>query len=147
ALAKRARDGDSAAFAALEHTLKAVPVERAVPIARAFAHFLTLANIAEQHHRIRRRRAYLRATGAPPQRASFADTFARLRAAGVEPQRLCDAVASLEIELVLTAHPTEVVRRTLRRRHRRIAELLAARDRPDLTAPEQDEIGQALRRE
>ena len=94
ALAKHAREGDGAAFAALERTLQAVPVERAVPVARAFAHFLTLANIAEQHHRIRRRREYLRDTAAPPQRASFADTFERLRAAGVDPQRLCAAVGS-----------------------------------------------------
>jgi phosphoenolpyruvate carboxylase len=147
ALAKRARDGDRAAFAALERTLQAVQVERAVPVARAFAHFLSLANIAEQHHRIRRRRAYLHDTAAIPQRASFTDTFARLRGAGIDAQQLCDAVGSLEIELVLTAHPTEVVRRTLRRRHRRIAELLAGRDRPDLTAPEREEIGEALRRE
>ena len=147
ALSKRARHGDRDAFAALEKTLRAVRVEGAVPVARAFAHFLTLANIAEQHHRIRRRREYLRDSAAPPQRASFADTFRRLLAQGIAPERLCSAVSGLEIELVLTAHPTEVVRRTLRRRHRRIAELLADRDREDLTVPERDELGDALRRE
>ena len=44
----------------LEGPLRALPLEMAVPVARAFAHFLTLANIAEQHHRVRRRRDYLR---------------------------------------------------------------------------------------
>lgn len=147
ALAKRARDGEREAFAALERTLQALPGERAVAVARAFAEFLTLANIAEQHHRIRRRRDYQRHAAAKPQRASFAETFGRVLEAGVPPERLCAAVGALEIELVLTAHPTEVVRRTLRRQHRRIAELLAKRDRPDLTVPERDELGASLRRE
>src|SRR5690606_34816839 len=83
ALAKDAQDGGRDAFAALDRALRAVPVERAVPVARAFAHFLALANIAEQHHRIRRRRDYLREPAAAPQRASFADTFGRLQATGI----------------------------------------------------------------
>ena len=56
ALAKKARDGDAADLEAMEQTLTQLPVESALTVARAFAHFLTLANIAEQHHRIRRRR-------------------------------------------------------------------------------------------
>ena len=147
ALSKRAREGDRAAFAALERTLQGLDVERAVAVARAFAQFLTLANIAEQHHRIRRRRDYLRDPAAPPQRASFADTFARLLEAGIPPARLCEAVSRLEVELVLTAHPTEIVRRTLRRQQRRIAALLAARDHVDLTPFEREELEAALRRE
>jgi phosphoenolpyruvate carboxylase len=147
ALSKRAREGDGDAFAALERTLRAVPVQQAVPVARAFAHFLTLANIAEQHHRVRRRRDYLRDRAAAPQRGSFADSFRRLLADGVTAERLHDAVCGLEIELVLTAHPTEIVRRTLRQLHRRIADRLEERDRPDLTAAERDESVEALRRE
>ncbi|HEX6996570.1 MAG TPA: phosphoenolpyruvate carboxylase [Gammaproteobacteria bacterium] len=147
ALSKRAREGDRAAFAALERRLQALDVERAVSVARAFAQFLTLANIAEQHHRIRRRRDYLRDPAARPQRASFADTFGRLLDAGIPPGRLCEVVSALEIELVLTAHPTEIVRRTLRRQQRRIATLLATRDHVDLTPFEREELEAALRRE
>src|SRR5512142_766903 len=61
ALAKSARAGHAADFETLrEQVLDRLPTESALPVARAFAHFLTLANIAEQHHRIRRRREYLR---------------------------------------------------------------------------------------
>jgi phosphoenolpyruvate carboxylase len=99
-----------------------------VAVGRAFEHFLTFANIAEQHHRIRRRRDY-EAEGSPPQRGSMAEGLARLRAAGVSADDLHAAVCDLRIELVLTAHPTQVIRRTLLQRHRRIAELLGAMDR------------------
>ena len=57
----------------------------------------------------------------------------RARRSRVAPERLHAAVCSLGIELVLTAHPTEVVRRSLAMKHNRIAELLAERDRTDLT--------------
>ena len=94
------------------------------------AHFLTLANIAEQHHRVRRRRDYLRDPARAPQPGSFADTFARLLRAGVSPDALHAAVASMRIELVLTAHPTAITRRTLAAKHVRIAQALERQDRP-----------------
>src|SRR5436189_6131504 len=112
-LAREARRGDDRDFRQLALVLALLPVDSALPLARAFAHFLNLANVAEQHHRVRRRRAHLRDPGAPPQRGSAQDTFARLVAAGVSPDALHRALSSLHIELVLTAHPTEVSRRTL----------------------------------
>ena len=142
-LAKEARR-DAAEFGDLERALRALSVTDALAVARGFAHFLGLANIAEQHHRIRRRRDHLADPASAPQRGSLADSFARLRALGVVPEALHAAVMSLRIELVLTAHPTEVVRRTLRRKQRRIAELLARDDRPDLTLEERDELRRAL---
>ena len=57
--------------------------------------------------------AYLRDPEAAPSAAPAQETFARLIAAGVAPDRLYEAVCTLRIELVLTAHPTEVARRTL----------------------------------
>lgn len=147
ALAKSARHGGDADLAALERQLAELPVATALTVARAFAHFLTLANIAEQHHRVRRRRDYQRHPDARPQRGSFARSVARLIEAGVAPAELRDAIGRLRVELVLTAHPTEVVRRTLRQRHRRIGDLLAARDRADLTPAERDAVVDDLRRE
>ena len=147
ALAKSARAGHDADFRVLADELSRMAVDDALPIARAFAHFLHLANIAEQHHRVRRRRAYLRDPAAAPQRGSCADGFARLLAAGITPDRLHDAVSALQVELVLTAHPTEVARRRLVQKHNRIAAALAQRDRPDLTAPERDDLVAAIRRE
>jgi phosphoenolpyruvate carboxylase len=143
ALAKEARRG-AADLASLERTLRALSVTDALAVARGFAHFLGLANIAEQHHRIRRRRDYQTDPASAPQRGSLADSFARLAAAGIAPEALHGAVSALRIELVLTAHPTEVVRRTLRRKQRRIAELLALDDRADLTTEERDDLRRDL---
>jgi len=146
ALSKRARGGGDDHMEALERTLTRLPPPAALTVARAFAHFLSLANIAEQHHRIRRRRDYERDPAAGPERATFAETITRLLAAGTPAERLHDTLAGLRVELVLTAHPTEVVRRTVRQGHRRIADLLSLHDRPDLTPPERDQIVDDLRR-
>jgi phosphoenolpyruvate carboxylase len=145
ALSKKARGGSDADFATLTRILEQMPVDEALPVARAFSYFLNLANIAEQHHRIRRRRAYQRDADAPPQIGSCDETFGRLIASGVMPDRLYDAVARLRVELVFTAHPTEVTRRTLMQKFGRIAELLALGDHVDLTPPERDELGESLR--
>jgi phosphoenolpyruvate carboxylase len=146
AAAKQARAGE-APFEELTSSLHALSVADATTVARAFAHFLGLANIAEQHHRVRRRRDYQRLPDAAPQRGSAAETLGQLLASGTDPAELLRRVAELEIELVLTAHPTEVVRRTLRQKQRRIAELLALGDRPDLTQPEEADRRRRLREE
>jgi phosphoenolpyruvate carboxylase len=146
-VAKTSRARADRDFQALAAELEQLPVGAAIPLARAFTHFLNLANVAEQHHRIRRRRAYLRDPGSSPQRGSSDETFARLLDRGVSPAALHDAVCALEIELVLTAHPTEVSRRTLIHKYNRVAALLAEGDRPDLTGPERTELHAALRRE
>lgn len=146
-LARRARDGEPAAQADLSRTLSDLGPDDALAIGRAFAHFLALANIAEQHHRIRRRYAYLRAPDSAPQPGSLVEAFARFAAAGVAPEALHECVRTLRIDLVLTAHPTEVNRRTILARHAAIAAVLARRDQPSLTPAERDESEAALRRE
>lgn len=147
ALAKSGRGGNGDDFDRLAELLAALPTSEALPVARAFAHFLSLGNVAEQHHRVRRRRDYQRDPHAHPQPGSFDEVMARLRAQGVDDEQLFAGVAALRIELVLTAHPTEVVRRTLLQKYTRIAELLARRDRRDLTVPEERETIDDLRRE
>ncbi len=146
-LAKNVRGAEGHDLESLAALLGGLPVENAIPVARAFSHFLTLANIAEQYHRVRRRREYQRDASASPQPASFDETFGRLLAAGVTPDTLHANVLRLRIELVLTAHPTAITRRTLSYKHLRIADALARQDRPDLTAPEHEQIREELRRE
>ena len=101
-LAKAAHAGDRP-LADLAQLLGSLPVDAAIPLARAFTHFLNLANVAEQHHRIRRRRAYQRDPDSPPQRGSCEETFTRLIAGGITRDELYDAVCGLRIELVLTS--------------------------------------------
>ena len=147
ALSKSGRAGNAADFDELERVVRELPLEQALTVGRAFAHFLMLSNIAEQHHRLRRRREHQRESGAAPQQQSFEDSFARLLAAGVSPEALHDQVRRLRIELVLTAHPTEVTRRTMRQKARNIASLLERMDHPDLTPAERAEALDALRGE
>ena len=144
--AKQARTGDTE-LGRIDQLLREMPIASALTVARAFAHFLTLANIAEQHHRVHRRRDHARDPHGTPQRGSAAETLARLREAGVAPAALADAIRSMRVELVFTAHPTEIVRRTLLQKHNRIAQILAFRDRPDLTPDEQDDSVADLHRE
>jgi phosphoenolpyruvate carboxylase len=147
ALSKSGRAGSDSDLDALADLLRTLPVESAVPVARAFSHFLTLANIAEQHHRVRRRRQYLRDPHAAPQRGSCDETFARLMSHGATADALHAATTSMRVELVLTAHPTAITRRTLIQKHLRIADALSRQDRDDLTVPERQQTVETLRRE
>ena len=135
-------------FQALATELAQLPVDAAIPLARAFTHFLNLANVAEQHHRIRRRRAYLRDPGSRPQRGSPEETFARLVARGVSPDRSprgCLRTADRARARPRTPRKSRVAR--LIHKHNRVAALLAESDRPDLTVPERAELQAAFRRE
>jgi phosphoenolpyruvate carboxylase len=148
ALAKLTRTGSGGEdFETLADEMRSMPVDAALPVARSFAHFLNLANIAEQHHRVRRRREIEREPGGRPQQASIEEALPRLRQSGVSGDTLYDAVCRLRIELVITAHPTEIMRRTLQHKYNRVADALAGRDRPDLTPLERESLLQAMRRE
>lgn len=143
ALARTARAGGSRDE--LCATVAGLGLERQASVLRAFALFFQLANIAEQHHRVRRRREYEREGVVP--RESLADAFSRLDAAGVDAGALADAAQGLAVELVLTAHPTEATRRTVLEAHRRIAGLLAELDDEGLPRSERRRVEERLSEE
>lgn len=145
-LAKQARDGDSAARLELTNLLCNLEDGELLPVARAFTQFLNFANIAEQYHRVRRRRAYQWHADAPPQPGSVGELFARLAAQKRSRQEILDAVAALDIELVLTAHPTEVSRRTLIQKYDAIADSLERLDHGGLTPVERAQELREMRR-
>lgn len=145
ALSRQARGGDAGAAASLASLTRGLDVQTATSLARAFGHFLALANVAEQHHRLRRGRHYRRA--GVPQAWSLDEALPRLVREGVEPAALAARGAALEVELVLTAHPTQAMRRATRLRHRRIAAALFERDRPDATPQELEHASQSIERE
>ncbi|MES2917607.1 MAG: phosphoenolpyruvate carboxylase [Pseudomonadota bacterium] len=145
-LAKRSRDGDGEARDQLTALLSGLDDRQFLPVARAFTQFLNLANIAEQHHRLRRRRAYQWRPEAPPQPGSVRELFQRLAAMRKAPADIQAAVEALDVELVLTAHPTEVSRRTLIRKYDAIADILEGLDRGGLTPVERARELDALRR-
>jgi phosphoenolpyruvate carboxylase len=127
-LARDAREtGDRAE---LEETIRGLDLDRQSAVLRAFSLFFQLANIAEQHHRLRRRRQYEHEGRVP--RESLADAVTRLRAAGVADEQLLAAAARLRVRPVLTAHPTEATRRTILQAHQRLATALRQLDDPEL---------------
>jgi len=135
-LGKQARaQGDHGALQALVAGMSETEL---VQIARSFSQFLNYANIAEQHHRIRRRRQYALAENdssiAEP--GSLDELLPRLLQVGISVEQIIDCLQKMNIELVLTAHPTEVTRRTLRHKYGDIAQVLALLDQSDVTAEE-----------
>ncbi|MBB2495686.1 phosphoenolpyruvate carboxylase [Aquipseudomonas ullengensis] len=139
---KAGRKGSAAGEQQLRETLASLADDELLPVARAFNQFLNLANIAEQYHRIRRRR--------PDEQAPFEnrvldELLQRLKADGHKPEHLARQLGRLDIELVLTAHPTEVARRTLIQKYDAIAAQLAALDHTDLSTAERGRIQAQLR--
>ena len=141
--AKASRRGSSEGAEQLSATLNQLDDDELLPVARAFNQFLNLANIAEQYHRVRRR-----APGEPEpfEDNILADLLQRLSAHGHKGEALARQVGRLDIELVLTAHPTEVARRTLIQKYDAIAEQLAAGDHSDLSPGEREQVKQRLQR-
>jgi phosphoenolpyruvate carboxylase len=145
-LGKQARDGVSEARGELIGVLSGLRDDELLPVARAFTQFLNLANIAEQYHRVRRRRAHQWRSDEPPQPGSVRALFARLAGMGHSKESLLAAVSRLDIGLVLTAHPTEVSRRTLIRKYDDIADSLERLDHGALTPIEREAELSVLRR-
>ncbi len=132
ALAKRARAGDEKAAESLSSVLAELPVGEALPVARAFSLFLMLTNIAETHHRLRPTASSPKTSRSTavegPGPGDCSGTFGELLRRGVSPEQLHATVSQLRIELVLTAHPTQVLRRSLLQRYNDIAAILERRD-------------------
>lgn len=128
ALAKQGRMGDQEAQVALTQTLEELRGEELIQVTRAFTQFLNLANIAEQHDRVRRHQNNVAQDGLLLGDDGLRETIARLKAAGHTSQQIAQAVPQLSIDLVLTAHPTEVVRRSLIQKYEAMAECLNALD-------------------
>jgi phosphoenolpyruvate carboxylase len=127
----------------LTSTLADLAEEDLLPVARAFNQFLNLANMAEQYQLIRRRDV---GQPEPFEARVLPELLARLKQAGHSNDALARQLAKLDIQLVLTAHPTEVARRTLIQKYDAIAGQLAAQDHRDLTPDERQQVRVRLRR-
>ncbi len=138
------RDQDQSAQAELETILKGLSEGQINNITRAFGYFSVLANISEDHHHTRRWRAHLVA-GSPPREGSLAAGIARARADGFDTAALRNFFFNAYISPVLTAHPTEVQRRSILDSLDAIAVLLNRRDRLAETKEEREEIDVELR--
>nr|MBP6791470.1 phosphoenolpyruvate carboxylase [Aeromonas sp.] len=134
-LAKSSRKGNEADRERLLDTLRTLSDDELLPVARAFSQFLNLANVAEQFHTISRRCEEQVCTPDP-----LEQMFDKLKASNLSQEAIIQAVRELDIDLVLTAHPTEVTRRTLIHKHVQLNDCLEALELSDLLPRERDKI-------
>ncbi len=123
-----------------------LPIGETLDVVRAFSYFSHLANLAEDVHQNRRRRAHALA-GSPPQRGSLADAFERIAAQGNGTRAIAEWFDAALVSPVLTAHPTEVQRKSILDCEREIVRLLQWRDRVLLTPEETVEFETGLYRQ
>ena len=114
--------------------------QRAYELARAFAFYFELINLAETNHRKRRRLATMLDQSTPAQRGSLRGTFRRLREAGHTRESVLALLGQICVTPVFTAHPTEVARRSVMFKRRRISELLERLDTLGLPPTELDRL-------
>ncbi|CAN6549374.1 unnamed protein product [Malus baccata var. baccata] len=128
----------------LASEISKMSLEEALILARAFSHYLNLMGVAETHHRVRKQR---NDSNEASLSKSCDDIFNQLVHGGVSPDELYNTVCKQEVEIVLTAHPTQINRRTLQYKHIRIAHLLGYKDRPDIGNEDKEMLIEDLVRE
>jgi phosphoenolpyruvate carboxylase len=139
------RDDDVAARRELERILDALTREETMVVVRAFSYFSHLANLAEDLDNIRRGRQS-EIDGGRPADGSLVRALDRVEAAGIAPEALWEFFSTAAIVPVLTAHPTEVQRKSVRDLEMKIERLLRARDRSRPTPRERAASDEAVRR-
>jgi phosphoenolpyruvate carboxylase len=139
------RDDDRDARAELEETLQALNPEQSVQVIRAFSYFSHLANLAEDQHHIRRTRSH-QIAGSSPRPGTIAKAFENALAAGITATELAEFFNKAQLSPVLTAHPTEVRRKSTMRREMAVARLVDKRGREDLTPDELADLDEELER-
>ncbi len=126
--------------------VRGLEVPEAMSLVRAFSAYFQVVNLAEQVHRIRRRRDYLRENDQPQPRGIH-DTIDRLAAAGLRLDDMQDYLGGILYEPVFTAHPTEATRRTLLEKQQIIARRLVDRLDPSRTPQEEEALLSHIRSE
>ncbi|WP_105169667.1 phosphoenolpyruvate carboxylase [Pseudoalteromonas sp. T1lg23B] len=135
-LSKSSRSGNEQDRALLIETLHSLTDEELLPVARAFNHFLNLANVAEQFHTISKQGSPQGTLSAL--RQTLVDLKAQVDNGKLNLNEVADVVANLKMDLVLTAHPTEVTRRTIISKHVELSECLEALELHELDEQHKD---------
>lgn len=113
-------------------------------VIRAFAIYFQLVNIAEQNHRIRRKRDYERSAGEAVQPGSIESVVQDLKEKNIPVEEIVEMLGDISLELVMTAHPTEATRRAVLDIHKRIADEVIEMDNPTLTYREREKLRDQL---
>ncbi|MBB1317604.1 phosphoenolpyruvate carboxylase [Shewanella sp. SR43-4] len=139
-LAKKSRQGDEASREQMLALLTALPDEELVPFAKAFNQFLNLANIAEQFHTISRNCDELVCVPDPVEQL-----LGRMLDTDLDKKDVIKCLKNLDIDLVLTAHPTEISRRTLIQKYAAVVDCLTEQENSQLTDREREQSTLRLR--
>ncbi len=138
-LSRNSRSGDDEARRQLLKTLETISNDNIIPVARAFSQFLNLTNVAEQYQTISRHH-----NDEVSSKRSIESLFKRLKAQNVPQDQVIKTIDKLLVELVLTAHPTEVTRRSLVHKQVEINKCLSKLEHSDLTEAERRNIERRL---
>ncbi len=140
----RATD-DEDTFQHLAEICETLPDEHILPILKAFTTYFHLVNLAEEHHRVRVLRRREAASEEHPIADSIAAAIHRLREHGLSPTEVQHILERIQVELVLTAHPTEPKRRSILFKLRNISRILYQMETQYLLPKERDALLTALR--
>lgn len=143
-LAIARREGEPEAADKLTQLLGRMSPSAARDVIRAFSMYFQVVNTAEQVHRIRRRRDYLKDSSQRQPRSMDA-TFFELRRAGFSLEAIEALLQKLAIEPVFTAHPTETTRRTILRKQQNIVRRMVEAQNPALTPQEYNACLESIR--
>ena len=143
-------DQKAECFDAMVDRVKEYDSQKLLGVSRSFANFLALANVAENHHKIRVLSKMVVASesdfGLWPTEDSCAGAIdVLIQKHGISPERIMEALKKQKVEIVLTAHPTEVNRRTMLRKFRAIGEVLERSDFSELSGYDKKLIGEKLK--
>lgn len=126
----------------LEELLSALDLDTAIKVIKAFLTYFDIINIAEQNHRLRRRAQHDSSGERKYEKDSLSQFFGDTK---LKSEQLLDVLNNLDIEIVFTAHPTELTRRTVMLKQLELAKLLYKRDHPPLSKNEAATIEAGLR--
>lgn len=126
----------------LQELLSALDLDTSIKVIKAFLTYFDIINIAEQNHRLRRRAQHDSSGERKYEKDSLSEFFG---GSNLEPQQLLNVLNNLDIEIVFTAHPTELTRRTVMLKQLELAQLLYKRDHPPLSKHESAAIEAGLR--
>ena len=138
-LSRNSRSGNDQARNQLQDILATISNDNIIPVARAFSQFLNLTNVAEQYQTISRHH-----NDKVSSERSTEALFKRLKEKNIPQEQIIKTLEKLLVELVLTAHPTEVTRRSLVHKQVEINKCLSKLEHSDLTNVERKDVERRL---
>lgn len=145
AMCKTVRNqNDKETYNILKQEISSLDPKIRTQVTRAFSAYFHLINVAEQNHRIRRRREYQLQSDINVQPGSIESAILSLKENHISTEIIDDVINRLSLELIITAHPTEATKRSILEIQKRIATILKSLDNPLLSSKERKKVEESL---